>query len=56
MTIANKAVEYKLYIEEKDVRTQQTSSSWAEVVGEQELHEERFEIHCQESQTDIESS
>ena len=56
MTIAHKAVEYKLCSEEKDVYTQQTSSSWAEVVGEQELNKERFKIHCQESQTDIESS
>ena len=36
------------YSELQDVCTQQTSSSWAE--------DEKFLMHCQETQTDIESS
>ena len=42
---------------EQDLTTHiATLSKWAEAVGEQDLGEERFEMHCQESQTDIESS
>ena len=41
------------YSEQQDVCIQQTSSSWAEAVGERDKEEERFEIHCQESQLDI---
>ena len=44
------------YSEEKDVWTEQTLSSLTEVVGKQNLEEERFEIHCQESKIDIVSS
>ena len=40
------------YGEQQDVCTQQTLSSSAKAVGEQDL-EERFVIHCQESQNDI---
>ena len=43
------------YGEQQDVCTQQTLSSSAKAVGEQDL-EERFVIHCQESQNDIGSS
>ena len=35
------------YSEQQDVCTQQTPSSWAE---------EKFIMHCQETQTDMESS
>ena len=35
------------------VHVQQTLSSLIEEAGERDTEEERFEIHCQESQTDI---
>ena len=41
------------YSGQQDVYTQQTLSSLTEAVGERHKEEERFEIHCQESQTDI---
>ena len=36
------------YSEQYDMCTQQTSSSW-ETVNEQDLEEEKFEMHCQET-------
>ena len=44
------------YSEEQNVCTQQTSLSLTEVADELDIREERYEMHCQESQTDIESS
>ena len=55
MTTAHEAVEYRLYSEQQDVCMYQTSSDWAEPVHEEDLEEERFEMHCLESQTNIES-
>ena len=36
------------YSEQQNVCTQQTSVSWG-TVNEQDLEEEKFEIHCQET-------
>ena len=37
---------------QQDMCTQHTSASW-ETVNEQDLEEEKFEIHCQETITEL---